>query len=174
MPKSEPDAGTEDEAVAIREAADADAPAVIALIEACFRQYDGCVMDLPGLDADLPEVASHFAAAGGRFWVAEDHGGAILGCVGYTPASPGVIELKRLYVAPTARRRGLATRLYRLVRDAARERGAMAIELWSDTRFAEAHDFYLAHGFGQTGATRRLDDPSDTTEYQFRLDLRPR
>jgi len=155
----------------IREATDADSEAVIALIGACFRQYDGCVMDLPGLDSDLPAVASHFAQRDGRFWVLEDRSGRILGCAGFEPKAVNVIELKRLYVDPDARRRGIASTLYTLVREVAEARGALAIELWSDTRFSEAHAFYLAHGFRRTGRTRKLDDPSHTTEYQFRLEL---
>ncbi|MFQ5347206.1 MAG: GNAT family N-acetyltransferase [Rhodothalassiaceae bacterium] len=153
--------------VTIREAGDADAPGVIALIDSCFSDYDGCVMDLPGLDADLPAVASHFREQGGRFWIAES-GGRIVGCAGYVPVDRNAVELKRLYVARAARRQGLASRLLALVRDAARTHGARHIDLWSDTRFVEAHAFYLANGFVQTGAMRKLDDPSNTTEYAFR------
>ena len=60
-----PAAGDSDDPV-IRDATDADAAAVIALIDLCFSAYPGCVMDLPGLDSDLPQVASHFARKGGR------------------------------------------------------------------------------------------------------------
>ena len=153
--------------VSIREASDADAPAVIALIARCFSEYDGCVMDLPGLDADLPRVAHNFRKRGGCFWVAEA-AGEIVGCIGHVPIDAERVELKRLYVAPEARRRGLASRLLALVENAARRHGARWIELWSDTRFVEAHAFYLAHGFARTGAARTLDDPSHTTEYAFR------
>ncbi len=155
------------ENLTIREASDADAPAVIALIARCFSDYDGCVMDLPGLDADLPQVARHFRTRGGRFWVAEA-AGVIVGCIGQVPIDADRIELKRLYVAPEARRRGLASRLLALVEQAARRHGARWIELWSDTRFVEAHAFYLAHGFVRTGAARTLHDPSHTTEHAFR------
>jgi len=119
----------------------------------------------------LPAVASRFEAQGGQFWVAEDPAGRILGSVGYTPKDASAIELKRLYVAPDARRQGLATRLLALVLEAARARAASEIVLWSDTRFGEAHAFYLARGFVQTGESRELNDPSDTTEYAFRLRL---
>ncbi|RMF68611.1 MAG: GNAT family N-acetyltransferase [Alphaproteobacteria bacterium] len=155
----------------IRDATDADAADVIALIDLCFSAYPGCVMDLPGLDSDLPRVATHFASLGGRFWVVENGRPAaprILGCGGVVPGRlPDVAELKRLYVHPTARRCGLARQLVQRIESWARARGAQRIELWSDTRFHEAHAFYLALGYRRSGRTRRLNDPSDTTEFHF-------
>ncbi len=155
----------------LRDGTDADAADVIALIDLCFSQYPGCVMDLPGLDRDLPQVASHFAGRGGRFWVVENRAAAparIVACCGVVPGAGGeTAELKRLYVHPAARRRGLARRLAALVESWARAHGARRIELWSDTRFTEAHAFYLASGYRRTGRTRKLNDPSDTTEYHF-------
>ena len=81
----------------------------------------------------------------------------------------GGMELVRLYVHKASRRQSLATRLLRLVEEAAHERN-FSINLWTDTRFAEAHQFYSAHGFEQLPGTRFLNDPSNTSEYQF---LRP-
>lgn len=163
-------AGADD--IGVREAAGNDSAAVIDLIARCFADYPGCVMDLPGLDADLPRVAANFREAGGCFWVAE-RAGRIVGCVGYAPAGAG-LELKRLYVDRAARRQGLASRLLARVLEVAMQRRAASIRLWSDTRFAEAHAFYLRHGFVPTGETRKLHDPSDTTEYEFRRDLAAR
>lgn len=157
-------------AIMTRPATDADSPRVIEIIDACFQGYPGCVMDLPGLDADLPAVASHFARLGGEFRVAE-RAGAILGCGGYAPLAHGLVELKRLYVSPDARRLGIASQLLNWVIAAAKARDAREIGLWSDTRFIEAHVFYLRHGFTQTGETRDLDDPSNTTEYRFHRQL---
>ncbi len=155
----------------IRDATDADAAAVIALIDLCFSAYPGCVMDLPGLDSDLPQVASHFARRGGRFWVVENGNPdeeRILACGGVVPGSEaGVAELKRLYVHPIARRRGFASALVQRIESWARARGGERIELWSDTRFREAHAFYLALGYRRSGRSRRLNDPSDTTEFHF-------
>ncbi|RMF15468.1 MAG: GNAT family N-acetyltransferase [Alphaproteobacteria bacterium] len=162
----------------LRAACDEDAPAVIALIERCFSDYPGCVIDLPGLDADLPRVASHFAARQGRFWVAERMDakeaavaagkGRIVGCIGHVPLEePGLFELKRLYVHPSARRMGLASLLAERIERTVSDLGGREIRLWSDTRFRKAHAFYLARGYFRTGRTRELHDPSNTTEYEF-------
>lgn len=154
----------------IRFGRDGDADDVIALVGQCFSAYPGCVLDLPGLDADLPEIAQNFRDQGGLFWVAEEQG-RIVGMIGYTPLDRDAVELKRLYVAPEKRRLGLATRLFYLVLDRAEKIAAGRIDLWSDSRFLEAHAFYRRHGFVRPGDRRYLNDPSQTTEYLFRREL---
>lgn len=150
----------------VRPARDADAGGLIALVGGCFDEYPGCVLDLDGLDTDLKAIASTVTAAGGAFWVAEAPDGRLAGSVGWVPVGQG-IELKRLYIDRRFRRRGLATRLFDLVLAAADKRGASHIELWSDTRFAQSHAFYTAHGFTRQPETRDLNDPSNSTEYRF-------
>jgi putative acetyltransferase len=76
-----------------------------------------------------------------------------------------------LYVAAAARRRRLGARLVGLVEDAARGRGAAAVELWSDTRFHDAHRLYARLGYGRSARTRELHDLSNTVEHHFRKRL---
>lgn len=152
-----------------------DAHAVIALIAGVYAEYPGCVLDLPGVDDDLPVLADRLAGAGGRGWVLTDDR-EVVACVGVTPAvleHEPAAHLKRLYVASTHRRRGLGRALVELVEHHAVARhGARLIDLWSDTRFTDAHRLYERCGFVATGETRDLHDPSNTTEYRFvhRLD----
>lgn len=151
-----------------------DADDLVALIGAVFAEYPGCVLDPDGLDADLFAWHDHLAAAGGRGWVVE-HEGRVVACVGVAPCEPppavdpatSCVELKRLYVAATARRRGLGGALVERVEAWAREHGADAVVLWSDTRFEDAHRLYTASGYVDTGRRRDLHDPSDTTEAEF-------
>ncbi|GEQ98336.1 hypothetical protein JCM17844_19730 [Iodidimonas gelatinilytica] len=156
--------------IIIRDGAPEDTDQVIGLIGRCFAAYPGCVLDLPGLDADLPRICDIFARQKGRFWVAE-RAGAVLGCIGYVPSGQDVVELKRLYVDASTRRSGLATALLDLVLHAAQSVHATRIDLWSDTRFVEAHAFYHKHGFVMPGQMRDLHDPSNTTEYLFQKRL---
>jgi len=153
--------------ISIREAEDADAPGLIGLIGDIFAEYD-CVLDLDDLDKELFGIKGAMKAHHGKFFVAEEED-RIIGCIGYIlkGAERDVVELKRLYVAKEYRRLGLATRLYDLIVNAAGEVNANAIDLWSDTRFKEAHAFYLRYGFEKLPETRRLYDPSNTTEYHF-------
>ena len=163
--------GSDQDEITIRDGRDTDQPGLIALVADCFAEYQGCVLDLEGIDADLVDPATAFTRQGGRLWVAEA-AGRIVGSISYGQKDGGAtVELKKLYVARALRRRGLASRLYALVHGAAVKHGAKVIDLWSDTRFLEAHAFYLSYGFEQLDETRYLDDPSKTTEYHFVLRL---
>jgi GNAT superfamily N-acetyltransferase len=81
------------------------------------------------------------------------------------------VELKSLYVAAWARRRGLGAALVRLVEREARRRGAAFVELWTDTRFADAHHLYERLGYLATGEVRELGDQSNTAEFRYTREL---
>ena len=84
------------------------------------------------------------------------------------------MELVKLYVARHRRGQGLGRALVESVERHARDRGASAIELWSDSRFHDAHRLYQRCGYQRTGASRDLHDLSQTTEYGFRKPLTAR
>ena len=87
---------------------------------------------------------------------------------GWRPLDPARVELERLYVNPRWRRRGLADTLADLVEQTAeRSRGARKIELWSDSRFENAHRFYEARGYVRAGPDRELGDLSRTREHHY-------
>lgn len=155
----------------IRPGTDADGAACGRLIGEVFAEYPGCLF-VPEEFPELAALASHFADRGGRLWVAEDDG-AVVGCVGIdiAPLTDGM-ELHKLYVARTARGRGLAAALYALAEGFARERGAAFMELWSDTRFLDAHRFYEKRGFIRLPGRRALDDLSRSYEFHYRKRLK--
>lgn len=153
-----------------REARDADSEALIELITDCWSAYPGCVMDVDGEEPWLRAPASAYERYGGRLWVVESEG-SVVACCGLKPLGGGVVELKSMYVGARARRQGIASELAKRVEAEARARGANRIELWSDTRFGEAHAFYQAKGFHRLPGSRDLHDRSDTTEYPFAKEL---
>ena len=151
----------------LRPVRDDDAGALIALIQAAYAEHLGCVLDLPGVDADLAAPATTAARRGGRWWVVE-RDGRLVATVGTGPLDDdGSLELKRLYVDRAERREGLATALVGWVEAHAGGLGAREVQLWSDTRFAAAHRLYTTRGYGATGEERDLHDPSHTTEWRF-------
>ena len=152
----------------IRPVQDSDAEGLIRLIDVCWSAYEGCILDVDGEEPQLRAMRSHFDALGGEYWVAEGAGGLIAAGGGWAPAAdPAGAELHKLYVLAELRRQGVARRLVAMAEAAARSRGSRFIELWSDSRFLEAHAFYKALGYRRTGRTRELNDLSDTTEFHF-------
>lgn len=158
--------------VLIRDGRDTDSAQIINLIATVYAGYPGCVLDVDREAPHLRSPATTFASWGGRLWVAESSG-RLTGCVGFADHG-AALEMKHLYVAAEARRRGLGSRLTRLVEDAARERARRRIELWTDTRFTDAHRLYERLGYGRGPETRELHDLSATIEYFYSKVVTPR
>jgi putative acetyltransferase len=154
----------------LREAVDSDSWALMALIGACWAEYPGCIVDFAGEYPEVLAPASHYRAAGGALWVLPE-GEWIAASIGLAAGHDQPVELVKLYVAKHRRGRGLGQALVGYVEGQARERGASGIELWSDTRFHDAHRLYERLGYRPTGATRELHDLSETTEYAFHKSL---
>jgi GNAT superfamily N-acetyltransferase len=134
----------------------ADDP-VAAHIRAIYEEH-GLTYD-PGFEDDLDDVPGHYAR--GAFWVAEDRG--VLVGTGGVVANGWARVFKRIYIAPAARRTGLARHLVRM---ACAWGEFDRTELWSDVRFRGAHRLYLAEGFTM-GGTRVLEDPDRSVERYF-------
>ncbi|GAA3389899.1 GNAT family N-acetyltransferase [Cryptosporangium minutisporangium] len=151
----------------IRPVADSDSAGLIELIGTVWGEYPGCVLDVDAEEPWLRAPASYYAANGGRMWVAELDG-AIVGSVAIrSGAESDTAELKSLYVGAAARRHGLGEVLTSLAEEEAVRLGVRQVELWTDTRFADAHRFYARLGYTQLPGTRELHDLSGTVEYPF-------
>lgn len=155
----------------LRFARDDDAAAIIALISAVWSEYPG--KTLVAAD-DMPELlapATAYARRDGRFWMVEADG-QVLGTVALMPsAEPGVVELQKLYVAREMRRNGLGGFLCHLVEREARERGAHAIELWSDVKLLDAHRRYERRGYVRGNELKAYNDTSSTVRFYYRKEL---
>jgi len=151
----------------IRAGTDSDTAAYIRLIGDAWGEFPGVIFDV---DAELPELyrlASWFAEAGGRVWLAEQDGRA-LGMVGTRPlGADAAFEICKMYLDRAARGSGLAQQLIETAEAHARERGAERMVLWTDTRFEAAHRFYEKQSYIRQGAVRVLDDLSKSLEFRY-------
>lgn len=153
--------------IALRPGRDADADGFIALIDACWAEYPGCVLDVDGELPELRRLASWFAEAGGALWATE-RDGRIIGMVGTRPLREDAAwEICRMYVANAARGGGLAQTLLDAAEAHARGAGAERMVLWTDTRFNRAHGFYEKRGYVRQGSIRILDDISKSLEFRY-------
>jgi putative acetyltransferase len=82
------------------------------------------------------------------FVVALDEAGAAIACGSFRPYDDSVVEIKRMFTSPSARRRGIAQALIAELEAWARERGFSAAILETGTRQAEAIALYERCGYG--------------------------
>lgn len=57
---------------------------------------------------EIGRIGDYYAGPRRGFWVAEDAAGTLVGTFGLEPVGADAVELRRMYVAPEARRRGVA------------------------------------------------------------------
>jgi putative acetyltransferase len=155
----------------LRYARDDDSDAIIALVFRVWSEYPGKTLVAANDMPELLEPASAYARNGGRFWVVEANG-EIIGTIALMPtAEPGVVELQKLYVARDMRKNGLGSFMCSLVEREARERGAHAIELWSDVKLRDAHRRYERLGYRRGQALKTYHDTSSTIRGYYRKEL---
>ena len=158
--------------VMFRRATNQDQDIVVAIVDGALREY-GLGVLLASSDIDLTNVEHHYDARGGRLEVIEDAHGAALGIVGWRDAGGGVVELKKLYLAPEARGRGLGRRAVARVIDLARAIGARTIVLETADVLAEANRLYQRCGFRPVRGTEAasFNVLSEQCDLAYRLDL---
>lgn len=150
----------------IRHGTDGDSPGVIALIQRCWADYPGCILDVEREEPGLLAPASDYAARGGALWVAED-AGAIIGMIATVPLDGGRWEVCKVYVHPDRHGTGLAHQLLDVAEAHAMAAGATRLVLWTDTRFDRAHRFYERRSWVRDGPIRALDDISHSLEFGY-------
>ena len=127
--------------------ADPDDPAARYCLSAYF---DLLVAKIPGVTAahvPLPDPnADHYRPPNGAFLLAWSDG-LPLGCVSLHTLSPGLGEVKRLWVAPDARGQGLARRLMLAIEDQARTLGHTSLCLDTNQALTEALALYQRTGW---------------------------
>jgi GNAT superfamily N-acetyltransferase len=124
-------------------------------------------LSFQNFDEELQHFASEYASPGGAFILAED-AGQYLGCIGLRRLSADSGEIKRLYIVPAARGRGLGRVLVERVLAVARDLGYRSVLLDTLPFMKEAQALYSSLGFRPTTAYRF--NPIEGSAF-LRLDL---
>ena len=107
------------------------------------------------VDAEEARWRARLTLPGGRNVVAVLDGTPVGMASGLRAEEEGVVELVSMWIAPTARGRGVGDRLMAQVEEWAREAGAHTLQLSVADGNDKAHALYLRSGFADT------DEPGD-------------
>ena len=113
---------------------------------------------LQGFDAELQDIAHHHGSPQGALLLASV-GGDPAGCVGVRPFGGGACEMKRLYVRPAFRRRGVGRALVIESIRRAREAGHRTMLLDTVPTMLEAIALYRSLGFVEEAPYRHNPIP---------------
>ena len=102
---------------------------------------------------EMENLAGEYSAPTGAFLIAREHGAA-LGCAALRRFADGDGEIKRLYVVPAARGRGIGALLARRIVTEARRLGYARLLLDTLPAMREAQALYQSLGFKPTAAYR--------------------
>ena len=130
----------------IQDAAPGDEAAVQQLVFSVLREY-GLTPDAGGADADLKDLQAFYVNRGGTFRIVTDEEGNIVGCGGLLPAGAGDIELRKMYLLPQARGKGIGRRLLEDLIATARAQGHARMVLDTASSLKEAIGLYRSRGF---------------------------
>jgi GNAT superfamily N-acetyltransferase len=130
---------------------DASEPPASDLVEAMILDLVPLYGRIDGAGAPRA-TPEDFAPPGGVFLVGYDDDGRAVCGGGVKRLSENVAEIKRMYVVPEARGRGVARVLLAALEDAARELGYTRVRLDTGARQPGARALYESAGY------RRIDD----------------
>lgn len=132
-------------------------------------------LDVPGtayFDPELDHLSAYYAASPQRAYFVAEQNGELIGGAGCAPLAgvPYVAEVQKLYVAPAARRQGVATQLMDAVEDFARNAGFLHTYLETHHALPEALTLYQKRGYTQMEAPYP-GSPHTTMDYFFTKEL---
>lgn len=131
----------------IRRAGPADHEGVTRELAEYFA-FLGEDVDASGLDHDVADWQGEYDGAAGVMLIVVNPAGEVVGTAGVRRLAPGVAELKRMWLRPACRGRGLADRLMARVLEEARALGGAALRLDSErSRLEAAVRLYRRYGF---------------------------
>lgn len=149
-------------------------PADLDAFRALCREYAASLpfsLCFQGFDEEMAALPGKYAPPQGEILIAW-HAGQPVGCVALRPITPllndppRVCEMKRMYVSPQGRGRGIGRLLAQELLRVASAAGYGLMKLDSDRDFQAASALYRSLGF--TDTPRYNDDPHESTIFLAR------
>ena len=128
--------------------------------------------------ASWEATAARFSSPGSKLWLILDPAGKICGSIGaiWCDSADDTVELVRLYVDVSCRRRGLGLTLFGELAAHAQTLGARQISLTTPTENVPGNAFYRRLGFSQVRSftVREFAAPLEIAELRLDLDEKRR
>ena len=144
----------------------ASSPAQIAQVRELFLEYAkslGFSLCFQSFDQELAGLPGDYSPPDGRLLIAE-YEAELAGCVALHKLEPGICEMKRLYLRPAFRGKGLGRRLAETILNEARSIGYQRLRLDTVERLMrDAVELYRALGFREIAPYRA--NPMEGTLY---------
>ena len=154
----------------VREIHSSDVPAAIALVRQTLGEFGLQFCEGSATDAQMHGLPGSYRDHGGEFFVVLNAGGELLGTAGVMPVAPGVYELRKMYLRPASRGRGVGRRLFEACIDFCRAQQATSVVLDTLHEMKAAIAFYEKNGFVRDDAQIR----GARCSRGYRLDLAER
>lgn len=118
-----------------------------AVIRDTLAEY-GLAWEPSRADWDVIEVEASYLEVGGEFWVVEQQG-KIVGTAAYYPIKRGemAVEIRKMYLLPIARGKGLGRYLLQELENAIKIRGFQAIWIETASVLKKAVQLYESSGY---------------------------
>jgi putative acetyltransferase len=133
----------------IRPIRSGDDAAVAVIIREVMASFGAIGPEYSSSDPEVDAMSAAYAGTRSACFVLDD-GGRVLGCGGIATlagAEPDVCELRKMYLLPAARGRGLGKRMLQRCLDVARRRGYKRCYLETLTGMDAAQRLYVRAGF---------------------------
>jgi ribosomal protein S18 acetylase RimI-like enzyme len=114
---------------------------------AAYLGFLGEEMDAAGIDHDVADWQGEYDGRAGVMLVVVAPEGKVVGTAAVRRLAPGVVELKRMWLRPACRGRGIARVLMDRCLEEARALGARVLRLDSERRLEAAVRLYRSYGF---------------------------
>ncbi len=128
---------------------DARFPGQAEVVRKLFCEYAesiGVDIEYQGFSAELDSLPGEYGPPSGALLLAGENG-VYVGCVALRQLEDGICEMKRLFVAPAGRGKGLGLQLAKAIIDRAGELGYEKMRLDTLETMIEARQLYKGLGF---------------------------
>jgi len=119
----------------------------------CYLLAKDAISNNIRLSEDLLDIQGRYFDKGDMFWLALGEDNRVVGMIGTNTISPADMWLKRLFIKPNHKRKGIATALLATAEEWAKTRKIETINTRFASHYAAAPTFYSSKGYIEIGVS---------------------